>query len=168
VNDPYFSINTCCPDEISNGIIHRAHRTENALTVRSPIILDDGCEIMNFNKTDGRLPVKNTSLLITGITCILLSVIVLFLPTLYGDKFTSYVLFGVVVYFIGFSLIMIGSIMIYYAFQGTMSRYFMTSKGKCSLSKNSNCSSGDCRKCVFADTYLRNNLLVKKDEGGLF
>ena len=112
---------------------------------------------MDFERLDDKMRLRNTNYLFMGIATITFAIIMFALPTVVSDKLNLDDTFIMIMYVLGIMLILLGIIVIYFAFMGSMNRFFMAPDGKCALVKNSYCPSGDCRKCVFADTYLKEN-----------
>ena len=116
---------------------------------------------MGFEKLDDRQHVRNTNYLIGGVLFALFGALIFIVNymELLGNPMPP-----VIYMILSFGSIFCGVGLIAYAFMGTMSRYFMTSDGKCALVRNSHCTSGDCRKCVFADTYLKYKMTAEESE----
>lgn len=119
----------------------------------------------------GRYQLRDVSCFVGGISIVILGIILLLTPNGFIEIFNLpdeiELLFNIFMIF----WLALGVILIYCAFLGNTKNYFLDKNGKCAILKGVYCSSGDCRNCTFADTYLKlhmvkvgNTVIVKLDE----
>jgi len=108
---------------------------------------------MSFDRLDG-FRLRNLNYLLGGFF-VLFFAIMLYVHReevpIFGESEDFMTIFCIMLLFVAIFLI-------YYAFIGTMKNYFLTHRGKCALVRGCSCSNGDCRNCVFADTWLKNKM----------
>ena len=101
---------------------------------------------------------RNVNYLVLGIFVLMIGAIFFYLlPPLIEELFPKEML-DIVPYLLLLPFIIGGAVMIYMAFLWTTKEYFLYKNGKCGILKNSYCQNGDCRDCVFADTYVKNEM----------